>query len=86
MKNFDIAYDCFLKSQANPKYKDCDPKVFQNYIHLYRENIDFKKFSGDSLKEILRLSEANEHLWHEIFSDNKENLEYIKEKLKKKLL
>ena len=45
-----------------------------------------KRFSGDSLKEILRLSEANEHLWHEIFLDNKENLEYIKEKLKKKTI
>ena len=45
MKNFDIAYNCFLKSQSNPKYKGCDPKVFQNYIHLYRENIDFKNNS-----------------------------------------
>tara|TARA_B100000513_G_scaffold114432_1_gene49980 strand:+ start:267 stop:989 length:723 start_codon:yes stop_codon:yes gene_type:complete len=53
---------------------------------LDEEDIDYKKFSGDSLKEILRLSEANEHLWNEIFLDNKDNLEQIKEKLKKKLL
>jgi prephenate dehydrogenase len=61
------------------------------FSFLYREildeeNIDYKKFSGDSLKEILRLSEANKHLWNEIFLDNKDNLEHIKEKLKKKLL
>ena len=53
---------------------------------LDEEDIDYKKFSGDSLKEILRLSEANEHLWNEIFLDNKDNLQKIKEKLKKKLL
>ena len=52
---------------------------------LDEEDIDYKKFSGESLKEILRLSEANEHLWNEIFLDNKDNLEKIKEKLKKKL-
>jgi len=45
VKNFDIAYNCFLKSQSNPKYKDCNPKVFQDYINLYRENINFKNHS-----------------------------------------
>ena len=53
---------------------------------LDEENIDYKRFSGDSLKEILRLSEANQNLWDEIFLDNKDNLKNIKEKLKKKLL
>ena len=38
------------------------------------------------MKEILRLSEANKDLWNEIFSDNKANLDMLKEKIKKKLL
>ena len=38
------------------------------------------------MKEILRLSEANRELWDEIFSDNKGNLDVLKEKIKKKLL
>ena len=66
--------------------KEIEAILFASSEPLDEENIDYKRFSGDSLKEILRLSEANENLWHEIFLDNKENLEYIKEKLKKKLL
>ena len=64
---------------------------FPHYLSfIYREileesNIDFDKYSGDSLKEILRLSESDKDLWDEIFSDNKSNIDYLKEKIKKKL-
>lgn len=53
---------------------------------LEEEGIDYQKYSGDSMKEILRLSEANKDLWNEIFLDNKVNLDMLKEKIKKKLL
>ena len=78
----------FSEHDKNYAFLSHFPHLF-SFIYremLDEENIDYKKFSGDSLKEILRLSEANEHLWHEIFLDNKDNLEHIKEKLKKKLL
>ena len=52
---------------------------------LQEENIDYEKYSGDSLKEILRLSKADKNLWSEIFEDNKTNLEDLKEKIRKKL-
>ena len=64
---------------------------FPHYLSfIYREileesDIDFNKYSGDSLKEILRLSESDKDLWSEIFSDNKSNLDSLKEKIKKKL-
>ena len=64
---------------------------FPHYLSfVYREileesNIDFDKYSGDSLKEILRLSESDKNLWDEIFSDNKSNIDSLKEELKKKL-
>ena len=64
---------------------------FPHYLSfVYREileesNIDFHKYSGDSLKEILRLSESDKNLWDEIFSDNKSNIDSLKEKIKKKL-
>lgn len=64
---------------------------FPHYLSfIYREileesNIDFDKYSGDSLKEILRLSESDKDLWNEIFSDNKANIDSLKEKIKKKL-
>ena len=64
---------------------------FPHYLSfIYREileesNIDFDKYSGDSLKEILRLSESDKNLWDEIFSDNKSNIDSLKEKIKKKL-
>ena len=45
----------------------------------------YKRQSGDSLKEILRLSESDKDLWNEIFSDNKANIDSLKEKIKKKL-
>ena len=64
---------------------------FPHYLSfIYREileesNIDFNKYSGDSLKEILRLSDSDKNLWDEIFSDNKSNIDSLKEKIKKKL-
>ena len=64
---------------------------FPHYLSfIYREileesDIDFGKYSGDSLKEILRLSESDKDLWNEIFSDNETNIESLKEKIKKKL-
>ena len=64
---------------------------FPHYLSfIYREileesNIDFDKYSGDSLKEILRLSESDKDLWNEIFSDNKANIDSLKDKIKKKL-
>ena len=53
---------------------------------LEEEGIDYQKYSGDSMKEILRLAQADRDLWNEIFSDNKANLDMLKEKIKKKLL
>ena len=64
---------------------------FPHYLSfIYREileesNIDFNKYSGDSLNEILRLSDSDKNLWDEIFSDNKSNIDSLKEKIKKKL-
>ena len=52
---------------------------------LEEEKIDYKRLSGDSLKEILRLSESDKDLWNEIFSDNKENLDFLVEKVNKYL-
>ena len=53
---------------------------------LEEEGIDYQKYSGDSMKEILRLAKADRDLWNEIFSDNKANLDILKNKIKKKLL
>ena len=44
VKNFDEAFKCFEKSQLNLKYQNTNPKIFQNYIHTYRKNIDNKVF------------------------------------------
>ena len=44
VKNYDEAFKCFEKSQLNLKYKDTNPKIFQNYIHKYRKNTDNKSF------------------------------------------
>ena len=44
VKNYDEAFNCFEKSQLNLKYEDFNPKVFQNYIHTYRKNLDNKAF------------------------------------------
>ena len=44
VKNYDEAFKCFEKSQLNLKYENCNPKVFQNYIHTYRKNLDNKAF------------------------------------------
>ena len=43
-KNYDEAFKCFEKSQLNLKYEGTNPKIFQNYIHTYRKNIDNKAF------------------------------------------
>ena len=50
VKNYDEAFQCFEKSQLNLKYEDCNPKVFQNYIHTYRKNLDNKTFSTHNKK------------------------------------
>ena len=42
--NYDEAFKCFEKSQLNLKYENFNPKVFQNYIHTYRKNLDNKNF------------------------------------------
>ena len=52
---------------------------------LEEEKIDYKRLSGESLKEILRLSESDKDLWNEIFSDNKKNLDLLIEKVNKYL-
>lgn len=52
---------------------------------LEEEKIDYKRLSGESLKEILRLSESDKDLWDEIFSDNKKNLDSLIEKVNKYL-
>lgn len=78
----------FSEHDKNYAFLSHFPHLF-SFIYkqiLDEEGIDYEKFSGDSLKEILRLSEANEDLWGEIFLDNEENLKLIKQKLKNKLL
>ena len=42
--NFDSAYDSFLKSQENLKYKNCDSKIFKTYIENYANNIKNKNY------------------------------------------
>ena len=42
--NYDEAFKCFENSQLNLKYENFNPKVFQNYIHTYRKNLDNKNF------------------------------------------
>ena len=44
VKNYDEAFKCFGKSQLNLKYEDCNPRIFLNYIHNYRKNLDNKSF------------------------------------------
>ncbi len=44
VKNFDEAFQCFEKSQLNLKYEAFDPKIYQNYIHTYRKNLDNNAF------------------------------------------
>ena len=43
-KNFDEAFKCFEKSQLNLKYQNFNPEIFQEYIKLYRKNLDKKDF------------------------------------------
>jgi len=51
--NYDEAFKCFENSQLNLKYENFNPKVFQNYIHTYRKNLDNKNFvvENNSLNE-----------------------------------
>ena len=77
----------FSEHDRNYAYLSHFPHLFS---FLYREileeeGINYKKYSGDSMKEILRLSEANKELWDEIFSDNEVNLNALKDKIKNKL-
>lgn len=53
VENFDEAFKCFENSQLNLKYENFNPKVFQNYIHTYRKNLDNKNFvvKNNSFKE-----------------------------------
>ena len=50
VKNYDEAFKCFEKSQLNLKYEDCNPKVYLDYIHTYRKNLDHKAFSTHNKK------------------------------------
>ena len=43
-KNFEEAFQCFERSQLNPGYKKCDPKIFENCIYTYRKNLESNKF------------------------------------------
>ena len=61
------------------------------FSFIYRQILDdkginFNKYSGTSLKEILRLSDANKDLWEEIFKDNKTNIDKVINDIKKYLL
>ena len=49
-KDYDEAFKCFEKSQLNLKYEDCNPKVYLDYIHTYRKNLDHKAFSTHNKK------------------------------------
>ena len=40
VKNFDLAYTCFVNSQKDEKYKRCDPNKTINYINEYRESLN----------------------------------------------
>ena len=44
VKNHDEAFNCFEKSQLNLKYDNFNPRIFKNYIHTYRKNLDNKAF------------------------------------------
>jgi len=37
-------FQCFEKCQLNLKYENTNPKIFQDYIHTYRNNIDKDAF------------------------------------------
>ena len=50
VKNYDEAFKCFEKSQLNLKYENFNPKIFQNYIHTYRKNLDNKAFFSKKKK------------------------------------
>ena len=49
-KDYDEAFKCFEKSQLNLKYEDCNPKIYLDYIHTYRKNLDQKAFSAHNKK------------------------------------
>ena len=48
VENYDEAFQCFEKSQLNLKYEAYNPKIFLNYIHTYRKNLDNKTFFIDN--------------------------------------
>ncbi len=50
VKNYDEAFKCFEKSQLNLKYEDFNPRIFLNYIHTYRKNLDNKAFLAQDKK------------------------------------
>ena len=56
LKNFDEAFRCFEKSQLNLKYENTNPKIFQNYIHTYRKNIDNDAFLQNQTHKIVKNS------------------------------
>ncbi len=51
--NYDEAFKCFENCQLNLKYENFNPKIFQNYIHTYRRNLDNKNFivKNNSIKD-----------------------------------
>ncbi len=48
IKNFDEAFICFEKSQHNLKYENFNPEIFQEYIRVYRKNLDNKNFAVEN--------------------------------------
>ena len=44
VKNFEEAFQCFERSQLNPVYEKCDPKIFENCIYSYRKNLKNNNF------------------------------------------
>ena len=60
VKNYDEAFKCFEQSQLNLKYEDFNPKIFQNYIHIYRKNLDNKNF-------VVKKKTSNENKFSPVF-------------------
>ena len=53
VKNYDEAFKCFEKSQLNLKYENTNPKIFQDYIHTYRKNVDKETFLAKTRNPIM---------------------------------
>ena len=45
VKNFDLAYTCFINRQKNERYDRCDPISFINYINVYEESLNSTEHS-----------------------------------------